>query len=94
MIFLYYLQKYFDSKIPKPGNYSDIDLELIKKIKKIPIEINASYNSMKINEALEKISSIIKSLNKFLEVKAPWKSIKENPNQEGSAATTLYICIG
>ncbi len=87
------IDKYFDSKVPKPGNYSDIDLELIEKIKKTPIEINASYNSMKINEALEKISSIIKSLNKFLEVKAPWKSIKENPNQEGDAATTLYICI-
>ena len=27
------IEKYFDSKIPKPGKYSDTDLELIEKIK-------------------------------------------------------------
>ena len=87
------IEKYFDSKIPMPGKYSDTDLELIEKIKNIPTEVNLLYDTMKVNEALEKISSIIKSLNKFLEIKAPWKSIKEDSNQGSEAATTLYICI-
>ena len=35
--------------------------------------------------------SLLRKINKYLEVKAPWKSIKEDDSQKGSAATTLAL---
>ena len=35
--------------------------------------------------------SLIRNINKYLEVKAPWRSIKEDDSHGGSAATTLAL---
>ena len=35
--------------------------------------------------------NLFRLVNKYLEVKAPWKSIKENNSQGSEAATTLYV---
>ena len=35
--------------------------------------------------------SLMRKINAYLEIKAPWKSIKEDNSQKGSAATTLAL---
>ena len=35
--------------------------------------------------------SLMRKVNAYLEIKAPWKSIKEDNSQKGSAATTLAL---
>ena len=35
--------------------------------------------------------NLFRLTNKYLEVKSPWKSIKEDKNQGSEAATTLYV---
>ena len=42
-------------------------------------------------KGLDLIMNLFKSINKYLEVKAPWKSIKEDKSQGSEAATTLYV---
>ena len=44
---------------------------------------------MKIHDALENTFSLLRKINAYLEVKAPWKTIKEDSSQGGVAATTL-----
>ena len=46
---------------------------------------------MKIHDALETTLSLLRKINRYLEDKAPWKSIKEDDSQAGSAATTLAL---
>ena len=46
---------------------------------------------MKIHDALETTLSLLRKINRYLEAKAPWKSIKEDSSQGGSAATTLAL---
>ena len=46
---------------------------------------------MKIHDALENTLSLLRKINRYLEEKAPWKSIKEDDSQGGSAATTLAL---
>ena len=36
---------------------------------------------------------MIRAINKYLEEKAPWKTVKEFPNQNEITATTLYVSI-
>ena len=46
---------------------------------------------MKIYDAIENTLSLLRKINRYLEEKAPWKSIKEDSYQGGSAATTLSL---
>ena len=46
---------------------------------------------MKIHDGIENTISIFRTENKFLEDKAPWKTIKENKEIAG---TTIYLLNG
>ena len=46
---------------------------------------------LKIHDAIEKTMTLIRRVNAYLEIKAPWKSIKDDCSQCGSAATTMAL---
>lgn len=85
------IQKHFDGKIPESGNYDEVDLELLEEAKTTPQSVNNLIQELKIHDALETTLSLLRKINRYLEVKAPWKSIKEDSTQGGSAATTLAL---
>tara|TARA_A100000164_G_C21821049_1_gene730378 strand:+ start:22 stop:1059 length:1038 start_codon:yes stop_codon:yes gene_type:complete len=86
-------KKYYNSKIPEPGEYNDIDKNLINQFDNLSDVINLHLESLKIHELIEIIFSKIRLINKYLEEKEPWKTYKTNPNQKDVTATTLYISI-
>ena len=79
--------------VPSPGSYNDLDHNLISSFKEAPIKIHEHVDKLKIHDATEIIFSLIRSINKYLEEKAPWKTIKEFPNQGEITATTLYVSL-
>ena len=86
-------KKYFDSKVPTPGNYSDIDKKLINEFNDLSLRVIGYINDLKIHELTEFIFSLIRLINKYLEQKQPWKTYKDYPNQKEITATTLYLSI-
>ena len=87
------IKQYYDSKIPEPGEYNDIDKNLINQFNDLSNVINLHLESLKIHELIEIIFSKIRLINKYLEEKEPWKTYKTNPNQGDVTATTLYVSI-
>ena len=87
------IKKNFEGKIPKPGQYDQIDKDLIKKAERLPSEIQSLIDSLKLSDAIETTVSLFRMLNGYLEKKAPWKAIKEDRSQGSPAATTLYVAI-
>ena len=85
------IMKHFDGKIPQSGDYNETDLELIAEAKTIPQTVRKLIEDMKIHAAIENTMALIRKVNAYLEIKAPWKSIKEDDSQRGSAATTLAL---
>ena len=85
------IHKHFNSMIPKPGNFNEIDLELIGIAKSIPQSVKNDIEELKIPDAIEKILTLMRKVNKYLEVKSPWKSIKIDSSPESESATTMYI---
>jgi methionyl-tRNA synthetase len=83
--------KHFDGKIPEGGDYNETDLELVADAKTTPQVVRKLIGDMKIHDAVEHIMALIRRINVYLEIKAPWKSIKEDDSQKGSAATTLAL---
>jgi len=87
------LDKFFNGKIPEPGDYSTTDLNLIAQTKSSTKLIITNFDNLKIHDAIENSISIFRSINKFLEIKEPWKTAKINNNPKSDSATTLYLCI-
>ena len=80
-------------KLEPRSVYNDLDLNLIGSFKEAPIKIHQHIDELRIHDAVEIIFSLIRSINKYLEEKAPWKTIKEFPGQKEVTATTLYVSI-
>ncbi len=84
------IQKYFNELIPEKGKFDKIDIKLIEEIKQLYDSSIENYNKLKIHDAIENTTSIFRKLNKYLEDKSPWKTIK---NDKHTAGTTLYIAL-
>ena len=85
------IKKNFNNKIPVPGDFEKIDLEIISETKELSITIKQNINLLKMHEAIENTLKMLRLINKFLEIKKPWKSVKENKEEKSEAATTLFI---
>ncbi len=87
---LSFIDKYFESRIPEPGEFDEIDREAIDRVK-------ASYNSYidkmletRIKQASEYILEIARTGNQYINRRAPWDEIKRDHKRAG---TTMYIAI-
>tara|TARA_Y100001970_G_C13853126_1_gene660321 strand:- start:58 stop:747 length:690 start_codon:yes stop_codon:yes gene_type:complete len=84
------IQKYFDDLIPEKGDFDTLDMKLIDETKQLYDSSIENYNKFKIHDAIENTICIFRKLNKYLEDKSPWKTIKEDKQLAG---TTLYISL-
>jgi len=82
------ISKNFNDKIPKKNKLDLIDTNLIKNVKKLRDDSIKNFKNLKIHDGIENAISIFRLINKFLEDKAPWKSIKEDKDL---ASTTIYL---
>ena len=82
------INKNFDNKIPVNGKNDLIDQSFIENIIKYQQLAIKNYNSMKIHDGIESSISVFRLTNKFLEDKAPWKTIKSDKD---IASTTIYL---
>jgi len=85
------IEKNFNGLCPDPGEYDKKELEIINIAKKTPLLVDKNMKNMKIHDALENIFSLIRLINKYLEIKQPWKLVKENKEPKSPSATCLYL---
>ncbi len=87
---LSFIYKRYDGVIPEPGEYSELDREVIERLKTLVDEIDREHERARLRLALEKTISIAWIGNQYLNRKAPWDKIKSGPSD---AATTMYVGI-
>tara|TARA_B100000945_G_scaffold319064_1_gene325422 strand:- start:3514 stop:5031 length:1518 start_codon:yes stop_codon:yes gene_type:complete len=85
------IKKYFNGNIPEPGEYDNVDLEIIKFVREFPAQVNNNFDDLMIDKAIEKIFTMLRKVNGYLERKAPWKLVKNNSSPKSEAATTLFL---
>ena len=83
---LVFIQKYFDSKVPKAECNPAIKKALIELYPNIGTLIEAGN----FKESLDTIFSFIRSANKYFDVEQPWNNIKENVEK---CEETLSTCV-
>lgn len=82
--------KYFQGKIPERGHLNDVDLEVIEKVRQIPVDLSFSLENFKFREAVNNYMELARTGNKYLADTEPWKVIKEDLDRVG---TILNIAL-
>jgi len=84
------IHKYYGGIIPKVGEYTAEEKELINKIAEFPNIIGASIEKYRFREALSEFMNLARLGNKYLTDTEPWKVIKTDPER---VKTILYLSI-
>ncbi|MCF7740802.1 MAG: methionine--tRNA ligase [Candidatus Marinimicrobia bacterium] len=80
------INKYYDA-IPEPGELHEKDAELKENAEKLPASVHSFIEKMDLNKATDKVMEFVRSVNKYMEVREPWKLIKKDKEATG---TVLY----
>ena len=86
------IRKFCDNTVPKIKNIDDIDSTLISKIKELPDQSLKNIKELKINLAIEDIMKLVRAINKYLELKEPWKTLKDNSQNQGGLNALSISC--
>ena len=82
------LKKFFDSRIPQDEDDSAEGLDVKSKAVETVAIVREKIDVMRVNEAIEIILQFVRSINKYIETKAPWKLAKEEPEIAGKVLFT------
>ena len=76
------ISKFYDGKKPETGDY-EAAKSLIATAEGLPNKVHELVCNMKPSFALEEIMTFLSETNKYLEDRAPWKLVKEDPKAAG-----------
>jgi len=82
------LKKFFDGRIPQDEDDSAEGLDVKSKAVETVAIVREKIEVMRVNEAIEIILQFVRSINKYIETKAPWKLAKEEPKIAGKVLFT------
>lgn len=85
---LMFTYQFFATAIPQPSALNKFDNELLAAITATRKVVEAAIEAQEFHQALKELMSLAAAGNKYLNDKAPWKTIKV---QRDEAATTLYV---
>ncbi len=82
--------KRFDGQIPAPGPLDEVDEQLLADVRAGFESVGALYEGVKLKAALIEVRRLSQRVNQYLNEKAPWLLIKEDP---AAAATAVYVAL-
>lgn len=80
--------KNFDGKIPAPGEYEDVDKELMDLALAAPAALRTAVENMRLDRGVDEVMNVIRAANRYMEKTAPW-TLAKNGNT-ARLATVLY----
>jgi len=80
----------FDGRVPRPGPLADRDASLLDQIAAAFPAIATLYERVELKAAQREAMALAREVNRYLDEKAPWAQIRDNP--EG-AATTIFVAL-
>jgi methionyl-tRNA synthetase len=87
---LSFAYKRYEGRIPTPGELDETDQALLDEIRAGFETVGELYNAVKLKAALTEVRRLSQRMNQYLNDKAPWKTIKDDPT---AAATSLYVAL-
>lgn len=82
--------KYYDGNTPAPGNLTEVDKEVLSKIRSYPANIASSIERYRFKEAQAVWMNLARIGNKYLADEEPWHTVKTD---EERTRTIMYIAL-
>ncbi|MCD6230492.1 MAG: methionine--tRNA ligase [Dehalococcoidia bacterium] len=82
--------RYFEGVVPSPGELDDQSRDLLDKAGDTIIDVGRSLQACQFRKAIRKIMALAQDANRYIDVQAPWKTIREEPQ---SAARSTYTVL-
>jgi methionyl-tRNA synthetase len=82
--------KYYDGKVPQPGEFSDTDVHTLQMSSSYPGIISKSIDRYRFREALSELMNLARLGNKYLADEEPWKKIKTDPER---VETIMFVAL-
>jgi len=82
--------KYYQGQVPFAGIYSEIDKEVLGKLKEFPSIISSSIERYRFREASQELMNLARLGNKYLADEEPWKVIKQD---EERVKTIMFVAL-
>lgn len=83
------LEKFNGGIIPAPGEYQELDQQVIRQAEDTLAEVGRTMQKLEVNQALAAIFKLVSRANKYIDESAPW-SLAKNPELKDRLATVLY----
>jgi len=80
----------FGGKLPEPADSSEGLQELVGKAEALPEKVEEHINNFRIGLAIEETMNLVRATNRFFDINAPWKLVKEGEIEKAGAV--LYTC--
>lgn len=90
---LSFAYKRFDGKVPDPTALTLEDIEIINRVELGFGEVGGLIEQVKLREALMAAMALVREANVYLDRRAPWKTIKENPEDAANSVYTILKVI-
>jgi methionyl-tRNA synthetase len=82
------IHSYFGDRIPTPGALAAPEEELAARARRTLAAVAEHVDACRVHQAIEETMELTRAVNRYLEVKSPWKAVKtEGP---AAVATTLH----
>jgi methionyl-tRNA synthetase len=85
---LIFLDRYFESKVPEPGQFDEYDNQVLLAIVNCTDKTACDIEQFRLQAAISSVLELARVGNKYFNDKEPWKTIKADRKR---AATTLYV---
>ena len=83
-------QKFFEGKVPEPGELQPIDQEVFNQLAEFPNRVGELIEHYRFRDALAEVMSLARLGNKYLAETEPWKLIKTDAARTG---TVLHVAL-
>ena len=80
----------FDGRVPAPGSITEVDQAMIDTARSAMDAVDQNISDCRFKAAIGQAFSLAQATNRYLDTKAPWRSIKTDRDE---AATTLFTAI-
>ena len=87
---LTFVYRNFQARVPKPGELDEMDQELLVRSEQALEEVGGHLSLCNFRFALSSAMSLAQAANKYLDSKAPWKTLREDST---ATATSLWVTL-
>jgi methionyl-tRNA synthetase len=87
---LTFAQRHFQARVPQPGPLRPADEAILAAARAALTAAAAALGAVRLRDGLGAAMGLARATNRYLEERAPWKTIKTQPDE---AATTIFVML-